>query len=138
LIRVSLDRELTETGAVMDTNFTEVEAIQTVRPLMDSILMNLISNAIKYRHPDRTPKISIRTRQVGSEVCLTVSDNGLGIDLDTFGEKLFTLYGRFHSHVDGKGLGLYLVKTHVQAMGGRIEVISEPGVGTTFSVFLKQ
>ncbi len=138
LIRVSLERELTETNAAMETDFVEVEAIQTVRPLMDSILMNLISNAIKYRHPDRLPKITIRTRRVGGEVCLSVTDNGLGIDLDTYGEKMFTLYGRFHSHVDGKGLGLYLVKTHVQAMGGRIEVTSEPGAGTTFSVFLKQ
>lgn len=138
LIRVSLERELTETGAAMETDFTEVETIQTVRPLMDSILMNLISNAIKYRHPDRAPKITIRTRRLDGEVCLTVSDNGLGLDLETYGDKLFTLYGRFHSHVDGKGLGLYLVKTHVQAMGGRIEVDSDPGTGTTFSVFLKQ
>jgi signal transduction histidine kinase len=104
---------------------------------MDSILMNLISNAIKYRHPDRAPRISIRTTRVDGEVCLSVRDNGLGMDLDSYGDKLFTLYGRFHSHVDGKGLGLYLVRTHVQAMGGRIEVESEPGKGTAFSVFLK-
>jgi signal transduction histidine kinase len=137
LIRVSLERELTETNSRLETDFAEVPEIQTVRPLMDSILMNLISNAVKYRHPDRVPKITVRSRREGGEVCLSVRDNGVGMDLDSYGDKLFTLYGRFHSHVDGKGLGLYLVKTHVQAMGGRIEVESEPGKGTAFSVFLK-
>ncbi len=137
LIRVSLERELAAPGATLETDFAEVPVILTVRPLMDSILMNLISNAIKYRHPDRAPHIAIRTTREEGEVCLSVSDNGLGMDLDTYGEKLFTLYGRFHSHVDGKGLGLYLVKTHVLAMGGRIDVESELEKGTTFRVFLK-
>ncbi len=137
LIRVSLERELTATGATLETDFSEVPVIQTVRPLMDSILMNLISSAIKYRHPDRAPHIVIRTTREEGEVCLSVSDNDLGMDLEAYGEKLFTLYGRFHSHVDGKGLGLYLVKTHVMAMGGRIDVESEPEKGTTFRVVLK-
>lgn len=138
LIRVNLERELTETAAVLETDFSAQPQIKTVRPLMDSILMNLISNAIKYRHPDRPPVIRLRSERRDGELCLSVSDNGLGMDLDTYGDKLFTLYGRFHSHVDGKGLGLYLVKTHVQAMGGRIEVQSQPGEGTRFCVFFKQ
>lgn len=138
LIRVNLEREITDTGAVLETDFNQTPTMRTVRPLMDSILMNLISNAIKYRHPDRPPRIRLRTERREDEVCLSVSDNGLGIDLDSYGDKLFTLYGRFHSHVDGKGLGLYLVKTHVQAMGGRIEVQSTPGEGTTFCVFFKE
>ncbi len=137
LIRVNLERELTATCAELETDFSEVPVIQTVRPLMDSILMNLISNAIKYRHPDRAPHITIRTMRLDNEACLSVTDNGLGMDLETIGEKLFTLYGRFHSHVDGKGLGLYLVKTHVLAMGGRIDVESQLEKGTTFRVYLK-
>lgn len=138
LIRVNLERELTETGAVLETDFNAQPQIKTVRPLMDSILMNLISNAIKYRQPDRPPVIRLRSERRDGELCLSISDNGLGMDLETYGDKLFTLYGRFHSHVDGKGLGLYLVKTHVHAMGGRIEVDSQPGVGTRFCVFFKQ
>lgn len=137
LVKVSLEREIRETGAKIQTDFRRAPSIRTVRPLMDSILMNLISNAIKYRHPDREPLIFIRTERSEGVICLTVTDNGLGIDLELFGDKLFTLYGRFHSHVDGKGLGLYLVKTHVMAMGGRIEVASTPGDGTVFSLFLK-
>lgn len=138
LIRVNLERELIETGAVLETDFNAQPQIKTVRPLMDSILMNLISNAIKYRQPDRPPVIRLRSERRDGELCLSISDNGLGLDLETYGDKLFTLYGRFHSHVDGKGLGLYLVKTHVHAMGGRIEVDSQPGVGTRFCVFFKQ
>ena len=137
LVKVSLERELLETSADLQTDFSEVPAVHTVRPLIDSILMNLISNAIKYRHPKRAPRILLRTDRIGDEVCLTVSDNGLGMDLEEYGDKLFTLYGRFHSHVDGKGLGLYLVKTHVIAMGGRIEVDSREGEGSTFRVFLR-
>jgi len=137
LIRVSLERELSESGGVIEADF-KVATVQAVRPLMDSILMNLVSNAIKYRHPDRRPRIRLRSERVDDGVCLSVSDNGLGMDLKTYGDKVFSLYGRFHSHVDGKGLGLYLVKTHVQAMGGRVEVESKPEKGSTFRVFLKE
>jgi signal transduction histidine kinase len=105
--------------------------------LLDSILINLFSNAVKYRDPERPSRISVRTERIDGETCLSVTDNGLGIDLEAYGDKLFTLYGRFHSHVDGKGLGLYLVKTHVRAMGGRIGLESEPGKGSTFRVFFK-
>lgn len=137
LVMVSLEREIRETQARIETDFRKVPTVRTVRPLMDSILMNLISNAIKYRHPDRSPVISIKSERDGQSTCLVVSDNGLGIDMDVHGDKLFTLYGRFHSHVDGKGLGLYLVKTHVMAMGGRIEVESRVGEGTTFRLYLR-
>lgn len=137
LVKLSLEREIRETGATVAVDFRRVPAIRTVRPLMDSILMNLVSNAIKYRRPDTSPKVSIRSDREDEWVKISVTDNGLGIDMEAHGDKLFTLYGRFHSHVDGKGLGLYLVKTHVMALGGRIDVASEPGKGTTFSIFLK-
>lgn len=137
LVRVSLERELANTGTMLETDFRQVPVIHTVRPLMDSILMNLISNAVKYRHPDRQPSIRLSTRLEEGEVCLSVADNGLGMDLGRYGDKLFSLYGRFHSHVDGKGLGLYLVKTHVMAMGGRVEVDSEVDIGTTFRVYFR-
>lgn len=137
-ICVSLERELTESGSQLESDFSAAPLIHSVRPLFDSIMMNLISNAVKYRHPERPPHIRIRSEKREGEVCLTVADNGLGMELEVYGDKLFSLYGRFHSHVDGKGLGLYLVKTHVQALGGRIEVRSEAGKGTTFLVFFKE
>jgi signal transduction histidine kinase len=81
--------------------------------------------------------ITLRTTRDDDFVCLTVSDNGLGINLDKYGKNMFTLYKRFHTHMEGKGLGLYLVKTQITALGGKIEVESEPDKGTTFKVYFK-
>jgi signal transduction histidine kinase len=137
LILIGLENEIDETKAIITTNFNHAKIIHTIRPYFDSILINLISNSIKYRHHNRAPIIDISTELVGDFIRLTVKDNGLGIDLALFREKLFTLYSRFHSHVEGKGLGLYLVKTQIVAMGGTIEVQSEVNDGTTFNVYFK-
>lgn len=134
----TLEREIASTHAVIHTNFREVCTIRTVKPYLESILYNLISNAIKYRDPSRSPIIDVKTEQLANEVRLTVADNGLGIDLTTHRDKLFTLYSRFHIHLEGKGLGLYLVKTQITALGGRIELESTVGVGSTFKVYFKR
>jgi signal transduction histidine kinase len=136
-IRGMLEREITNAQAVITADFSQAETIRTVKPYLESILYNLISNAIKYRDPERTPVINVKTQRTPSEICLIVSDNGLGIDVTAFREKLFTLYSRFHTHLEGKGLGLYLVKTQVTALGGRIEIESEVNKGTTFKVWFK-
>lgn len=136
-IRVTLEREIVNTNAVITTDFSRVSTIRTVKPYLESIVYNLISNAIKYRHPDRSPMITIKTERIENEICLTVSDNGLGIDMTAFKDKLFTLYSRFHTHLEGKGLGLYLVKTQISALGGRIEIESEVNKGSVFRVYFK-
>lgn len=136
-IGVTLEREIGNSHAVITSDFTAVKTIRTVKPYLESILYNLISNAIKYRMPDRAPLIHIHTDQLENEICLTVSDNGLGIDMKAYREKLFTLYSRFHIHLEGKGLGLYLVKTQITALGGRIELESEVNRGSTFKVYFK-
>lgn len=136
-ITSTLEREIAHTHAVVATDFAQVACIRTVKPYLESILYNLISNAIKYRDPQRVPLIHVRTEQLENEICLTVSDNGLGIDLTAFRDKLFTLYSRFHIHLEGKGLGLYLVKTQITALGGRIEIESEVNKGSTFRVYFK-
>jgi signal transduction histidine kinase/uncharacterized protein YxeA len=137
LIKMDLETEVIETGAIISEDFSRVSSIRTIKPYLHSILINLISNAIKYRHPGRSPFIQIKSDIIDSYVCLTVSDNGLGIDLSLYREKLFTLYSRFHNHVEGKGMGLYLVMTQVVSLGGKIEVESEIDNGTTFKIFLK-
>ena len=137
IIKGNLEREIATTQTSIVTDFSQVPTINTVKPYLDSILYNLVSNAIKYRHPDRKPIIEIRTTKNKNEICLSVADNGLGIDTAQSKNKLFTLYSRFHSHVEGKGMGLYLVKTQLTAMGGRIEIESEVGKGTTFNAFFK-
>ena len=120
-------------------DFSEVPYIFGVRPMIQSILYNLVSNSIKYQMPDRPLRIAVRSykAQPGRSV-LEISDNGLGIDLETQEKNVFKLYKRFHSHVAGKGLGLYLVKTQVEALGGQIEVESAPGHGTTFKIFFTE
>ncbi len=137
LIRINLEKEIAETNAMIYTDFSAVPFIQSIRPYIDSIFINLISNAIKYRHPKRTPIVKIKTELVNDYVLICIQDNGLGIDLSLYRDKLFTLYSRFHNHVEGKGLGLYLVKTQVTAMGGRIEVQSELQAGLTLKIYLK-
>ncbi len=132
-----LEKELDETKAILGKDFSAADRVYAVAPYVESILYNLLSNAVKYRDPSRVPVITLRTTHVEDFVCLTISDNGLGINLDKYGQKMFTLYKRFHTHMEGKGLGLYLVKTQIIALGGRIEVESEPDKGTTFHVYFK-
>jgi signal transduction histidine kinase len=104
--------------------------IVAVPAYMDSILSNLISNSIKYRAEDRPPIIQITTEEFPSGWRIEVEDNGLGFDSKQFSRKLFEPFQRFHTHKDGKGLGMFLVKTQVIAMQGTIELESEPNKGT--------
>lgn len=108
--------------------------VHGVRMMVGSILYNLVSNAIKYQSPERTLQIEIRTYSRNGHCILEVEDNGLGIDLDAFGGDVFKMYKRFHMHKDGKGIGLYLVKTQVEALNGSIELRSKPNEGSVFKV----
>ena len=107
------------------------------RKNLKSILYNLLSNAVKYRSPDRKPEIFITTEQQNDYLVLKVKDNGLGIEKEKQG-KMFTMFKRFHTHVEGTGVGLYIVKKIVENSGGKIEVESDVNKGTTFSIFFKQ
>ncbi|WP_261381082.1 sensor histidine kinase [Mucilaginibacter pallidiroseus] len=102
---------------------------------LHSILQNLITNAIKYRHPNRLPIISIDAEQTHNEIKISVADNGLGIPKGKQ-KGLFSKYMRFHEHVEGTGVGLYLVQQLLGSHGGFITVESEEGEGATFTVFL--
>ncbi len=108
--------------------------VHGVRMMVGSILYNLVSNAIKYQSPERMLQIEIRTYSKNGHNVLEVADNGLGIDLDAFGGDVFKMYKRFHMHKDGKGIGLYLVKTQVEALNGSIELRSKPNEGSVFKV----
>lgn len=123
----------------IDVDFSYAPFVYGVRPMVQSILYNLASNAIKYQDASRLLQVTIRSSPA-SEVhtLLTVADNGLGIDLEAHGDKLFKLYRRLHTHISGKGLGLYLVKTQAEAMGATLSVQSEVGRGSTFTVTFSQ
>jgi PAS domain S-box-containing protein len=111
-----------------------VETIHYPAKHLRSILYNLLSNALKYRCPMRKPLITITTRSQDDGVHLTVSDNGLGLT-ESQVSKLFFMFKRLHTHVEGTGVGLYMVKRIVENYGGRIWVESKPGVGTTFHLY---
>ena len=100
----------------------------------ESILHNFISNALKYRSSERKPRIEVKTWEEADDICLAVVDNGLGMDLRSVGDKLFGLYKTFHFHKQAKGMGLYLTKMQVEALGGTIKVESKPNKGTMFTV----
>ncbi|WP_207423724.1 PAS domain-containing sensor histidine kinase [Desertivirga brevis] len=136
LVKTSLGQEIEEAGTSITCDFAKVNNFKSVKGYFYSILYNLITNAIKYRHPERASKIHISTTFVDNFICLSVSDNGLGIDLEKHGSEIFGLYSRFHSKdIPGKGMGLNLVKTQAETLGGKVEVESTPGEGSTFRIY---
>jgi ligand-binding sensor domain-containing protein/signal transduction histidine kinase len=138
LVKINLEKEIEDTHTTFIEDFSKGTLFWTVKPYIDSILLNLISNAIRYRHPDRDPVIKIRSEVTEKYFHISIQDNGLGMDMAACKDKIFTLYRRFHLHIEGKGMGLYLVKTQITAMGGKIEVDSKPDEGTTFYLFFKK
>lgn len=133
----ALEDEIKHVHAIVKNGIAKTEKIHSLPPYIESIFYNLVSNAIKYRDPTRPLEVNITSAPQAPFVCVTITDNGLGIDLQRHRDQLFSLYKRFHLHAEGKGLGLYLVKTQMEALGGRIEVDSEVNVGTTFRLFFK-
>lgn len=130
----SLEGELIVCQASVTFDFNEAPSILYSKPYLESIFQNLLSNAIKYRSPARTPAIHFQTLQKDGHLELKVSDNGQGIDLKRFGDKLFGLHKTFHEHQEARGVGLFLIKTQIEALRGTIRVESEVDKGTTFTI----
>lgn len=115
----------------------EVDSIFSIKSYIHSIFYNLISNALKYRSPKRDLIIDIHIRLFNPDtIHISVIDNGMGIDLELNNDNLFGIYTRFHPQIEGKGLGLHLIKSHIENINGRIEVESEVDKGTTFHIYL--
>lgn len=125
-----------DSGAVITADF-EVEGLLYAKKNLRSIIYNFVSNALKYRSPARQAEVRLHSYRQNNFVVLEVTDNGLGIKKEQQ-HKLFTMFKRLHTHVEGTGIGLYIVKRIIENNGGRIEVESEEGKGTTFKVFFKQ
>jgi signal transduction histidine kinase len=107
----------------------------TLKSYMQSIFYNLISNSVKYRQPNLAPVIEIKSRKRQNKIELSFRDNCMGIDLTKNGDQVFGLYKRFHTNeIQGKGIGLFMVKTQVEAIGGTISVHSEVNKGTEFKI----
>ncbi len=133
-VTLSIENVINETGAKILTNFSDIGEMGSIKSYLYSIFYNLISNSIKYRQKDIIPVIKITSKQIGDTVELIFEDNGIGIDLKNSGSHVFGLYKRFHNHVEGSGVGLYMVKNQVEALGGKIFIESEVNVGTIFRI----
>ena len=101
---------------------------------LESIIQNLLTNAIKYKHPERNPEIILNSVLTMDTVQIKISDNGIGIDLDKFGDSVFGLYKTFHNNKNSEGVGLYLIKNQIETFGGEISIESQVNVGTTFTI----
>ena len=131
-----LSMRIAELGAEIDCDFLEAPVIQYPNIYLESILLNLLSNALKYYSPQRKSVIRLRTFLHGQQIVLEVADNGLGINLEKYGHQIFKMRKTFHQHPESRGLGLFLIKNQIESMGGQIVVNSEVNKGTTFRVIL--
>lgn len=136
----SLELESQQKNITIHNAIREVDNIKTNVSYFESILHNLISNGIKYSHPDRKSKIMLQTVHTNNELKILVSDNGIGIDLEKHKNQLFEMYQTFHgtNREDSRGIGLYITKTQVEALGGLIELSSIPNEGSTFTLTFKK
>jgi two-component system CheB/CheR fusion protein len=128
-----ISERIKSTNATFIVNF-EQPWIRFPKKYLRSILLNLITNAIKFHHDDRAPVITIKSRLDEKFAVLTVEDNGIGIEQGRI-DFIFRMYRRINKDIEGQGIGLYLIKKIVDATGGKIEVESEPGKGSKFSIF---
>jgi signal transduction histidine kinase len=137
--RLALRPELLATQAQLTFEFEPLPTLPYVRSTLRTVLLNLLSNSLKYREPGRPLRVRVGTHNLPSGPMLEVQDNGLGIDLARHGGELFHLFRRFHPEAsEGTGVGLFLVNRLVEGSGGHIEVDSQPGLGTTFRVHLRK
>lgn len=133
-VKESISTIIANNNVVFKLNFNEVNKIKSIRTYLGSILFNLITNSIKYARIGEQICIEISSTRNDEFITLHFKDNGIGIDLSKYGDQLFGLYKRFNMNVEGKGIGLYMVKTQVEVMGGSISVKSELNVGTEFTI----
>lgn len=133
---LSIEDKVKEAGAHIEVDVSGANILKFSKKNLKSILYNLLSNAIKYKSPKRVPQLYIKAVQAQEYLVLTVQDNGLGISKDSL-PKMFHMFKRFHDHVEGTGIGLYIVKRILDNAGGKIEVESEENKGTLFRVYFR-
>jgi len=118
--------------------FEPKEYLKSNPAYFESIILNLITNSLKYKSPERNLVIDIDLHDEGEFKILTFTDNGIGIDLEKYSNKLFGMYNTFNGNKDARGLGLFIIKTQVEAMRGKIDVSSELGSSTTFKIYFSE
>ena len=129
-----LQLQITQIGATVTADFSKASYLLYPVIYIESIILNLLSNALKYYSPDRNPFIHFETWREENHVLMRATDNGLGIDLARYGHQVFKLRKTFHKHPESRGVGLFMIRNQIEAMGGEIKVISDVNIGTTFSI----
>ena len=133
----SIAAQIIETEANFVIDIDKDFEVYGIAAYLDSILLNFFTNAIKYKQQDKSPIIKVTAEKTNEFMKLEIADNGQGIDLEKHGHKIFGMYKTFHKHEDARGLGLFITKNQIDALGGKVEIVSEVGTGTTFTVYFK-
>lgn len=133
-VTLSINSLIIDSHTIILTDFTSLPSVRFKKTYLESIFLNLITNAIKYAEPGRNPLIDIHSWTENEKQFLSITDNGSGFDMEQVKDKIFIKHQRFHNHADSKGIGLYLVHSHITSMGGTITVDSKPGEGTSFII----
>ncbi len=136
-IKEGLAYQIDANGVVINKDFLQCPEIKYSKLQLRSVMHNLLDNAIKYRDPNRPLQIEVKTELINNTIRFSMADNGLGFDSANPPEKVLGLFNRLHTHVEGQGVGLYAINSLVSSNGGKIEIESELGRGTTFKVYLK-
>ena len=126
------------TDAKIDASFESCPSIIYLESYLTSIMTNMVTNALKYHKEGQSPQLFIRAEKEGDIVILTFRDEGIGMDLERYGKNLFKPFKRFTTQAEGKGIGLHIIKSMMEKNGGRIELDSELGRGTTFRCYLRE
>ncbi len=125
-----------EGGVKIVNKINSGQKVLAIKAYLESIILNLVTNSIKYRRNNENSFVNLYTQIENNYTILFVEDNGLGIDLEKHGSKLFGMYKTFHKHEDARGVGLFITKNQIEAMGGRVEVVSEVDKGSIFKIYL--
>lgn len=134
-VKRMLNAKISQHSAVIQDDFSAAPEIDYPSIYLESIFLNLLDNALKYAHPDRCPEIAFRTTlDERGNIILAVKDNGLGINLERYGHQVFKMRKTFHRHAESRGIGLFMIKNQIEAMGGEISIESEENVGSTFFI----
>lgn len=134
VVLLSIHSLIKNSKATINVDFSELEEIKFNKAYLESILLNLITNSIKYARKDVPAIISIYSRKAGNRTQLIIEDNGRGFDMDQVKDKIFGLHQKFHNHGDSKGIGLYLVYNHITSLGGDINLESKINEGAKFTI----
>jgi signal transduction histidine kinase len=134
-VSMTLENEIKEAKADLFVDFTEFPEVEHIEPYLESILQNLLANALRFKHPNRSSTIQICTYYDDEDKgCLLIKDNGVGIDLKVFGDQIFSMRQTFHNNANTTGMGLYMTRNQVESLGGSIEVESVLDKNTTFNI----